>query len=62
MKPVLFRALVLLAVMLAACTFIYVQGDGNRFNDTGGDITSRLGHMRGSSQPASETWPSLLHH
>lgn len=42
---------VLLATLVASCTFTYVEGDNNHFNDLGGDVTSRL--SRAAPHPAS---------
>ena len=45
-------AVILVALVNIGCTLIYVSGDSNRFNDTGGDLSSALALNR-RPQPAS---------
>jgi len=40
--------------LVSSCTFVYVEGDSNRFNDTGGDLSGKLERAE-KPKPASDS-------
>jgi len=55
---------IIIITITSSCTFVYVEGDNNRFNDTGGDLSGKLERAQGA-KPASDSHvgnaPHLLH-